>query len=108
MSELALYHRNARLRAWRDYGVPVEARWAPRDEASATLHFSCARCFLGEENVHSWRVLREDIPLEEALADWEKEALLRLARRGCSHLAVLLGPEPAEVRAIWELELLYG
>jgi hypothetical protein len=97
---LELHRRNARLRAWRAYGVPLGAsgwrRWGNR----WLLVVGCDTCDTQFGN-HVLGLGLNEFKTPKAL---EREVLLR----SCPHLAPLLGDDPPEVTAIAELELLAG
>jgi hypothetical protein len=96
--ELALLRRNARLRAWRSYGVPIEGGWELHWSGLAWVRLSCQRC--------QDRRLEQPGHTSRGLAAAEAIALRRAAAQGCPHLAPLLEEDPLEVQAITELELL--
>jgi hypothetical protein len=124
---LELLRRNARLRAWRAVGVPVEGGWSepvytPADGGFYGLFASifCAICVPAGERFkaapwlhvsasgHVLRPVGYDLqPVRQALLNRERE-LLEARLHACSHLAPLLGDDPPEVLAILELELLAG
>jgi hypothetical protein len=112
--ELELLRRNARFRAWRAYGVPVEVRWevAPerwRPPRTLLLHIACtAGCRLPRYPyaVYSlgWVYSGAD-----SFAQTERSVLsARQGDRFCPHIAPLFGEDPPEVQALIELELLAG
>jgi hypothetical protein len=116
--ELELLRRNARLRAWRAYGVPVEGGWqldlpgtTPR-ALWCDLKLGCGVCNRRGQSQSVNALGRHAEGLLTALAAAERQALSRWWRSGwvavCSHLAPLLGVDPPEVLAILELELLGG
>jgi hypothetical protein len=108
---LELLRRNARLRAWRAYGVPVEGGWdvwlgTPR------LQLRCAACDMIANGLAS---MRAGAYGERQLINLERKFVKRLINGAkgysgplCPHLAPLLGADPPEVVAILELELLAG
>jgi type II secretory pathway component PulM len=96
---LELQKRNARLRAYRALGVPVDARWEIRPRgrrSSAVLTLGCALCQAGAMK-EAWS------PAGMARAEGEA-----LAFADCPHLAPLLQPDPPELAALLDLELLAG
>jgi hypothetical protein len=108
--QLELQRRNARLRAFRAYGIPVEGGWSG-------IRFSarCATCNQGVArdlpSARPFAYLKKlGIPPERlrTVEATEGEVIAELVLRGCPHLSPLLDPEPKEVLAIWELELLSG
>jgi hypothetical protein len=106
-----LAQRNARLRAWRACGVPVEGGWRPgdpqRDFARPRLTLRCGSC--GGEPLT--RGMGSRMPLATVLAnlnDHERASVEEWLGRGCPHLAPLLGEDPPEVQALTTLELLAG
>jgi hypothetical protein len=95
---LEIHRRNARLRAWRAYGVPVEGGWE-----GTGLMLRCGVC-LGP-----WRGVKLSGHVRTQHLAWQEVQLVRaMRRRDCPHLAPLLGDDPPEVTAIAELELLAG
>jgi ribosomal protein L34E len=99
---LEVLRRNARLRAWRGAGVPVEGHWERRSPGAFTLFLGCAACGQRASRVERIRpLLLKRLPRVEAAA-------VESLRRRCSHLAPILGADPPEVLAITELELLAG
>jgi hypothetical protein len=103
---LELLRRNARLRAWRAYGIPVEGGWTLSEEdLPPLLALSCRECGAWLQTCPPRRTLRQtaDIFREESRAITGS-----LRSQGCPHLAPLLGADPPEVKAIAELELLAG
>lgn len=103
MADLAaeLAYRNARLRAWKAHGVPVEGGWG---EIS----------FKSDGKVYALLILRCETCLAIARgAATEVRYLEVTAARvvgeiACSHLAPLIGADPPEVVALTKLELLAG
>jgi hypothetical protein len=116
---LAVLARNARFRAWKGYGVPVEGGWrlgVPEPMETPDEVFVGAwgfiRCGLGckpprpeglflsvGEYVQGYRYIRGCVEAEERI----------LRGYGCEHLRPLLTRrDPVEVRAITKLELLAG
>jgi hypothetical protein len=96
---LALLRRNARLRAWRAYGVPVEGGWEEWSDGGVwDFRVRCLAC----GGTHTAGLIFE------AVLAAEERAIKRHLLSGCPHLAPLLGDDPPEVTAIAELELLAG
>jgi hypothetical protein len=100
---LEVAKRNARLRAWRAHGVPVEGRWTFGPDG-LSLALRCSECGRGQSGGRP----RNRSSLREGLEKKERDYLRELAQKGCYHLALLSGSEPPEVRATLELELLAG
>jgi hypothetical protein len=88
----ALAARNARFRAWRERGVPIEGEWAVDKNGLAIAWLSCARC---PELVGNAAVTRG----ASQLAFREKQIIQLLLDDGCPHLAPLLDKDPPEIRA---------
>jgi hypothetical protein len=102
------FRRNARIRAWRAQGVPVEGGWNLTGRA---LNLHCAVCQAGESFVVHRLLIWNRLPerLAEVLVWAEQEATGRLTHKtGCNHLTSLLGEDPPEILALIELELLAG
>jgi hypothetical protein len=117
--DLEIARRNARFRAWRAYGLAFEGGWelvrvrqhspgwTSPPNPGAMLDLRCGECGRHHKTLapspditsHPW-----GRNLDAALA----EVLNGLYRAGCSHLSPLLGEDPPEVRAIWEMEILSG
>src|SRR5262245_44577585 len=99
VAELA--RRNARLRAWRAHGAPVEGGWRIerwRDGARGALDLGCTTC--GKRTVDQTSYHPVSLPLIERSA---------LRYLNCPHLAALLSEEdPPAVQALTQLELLAG
>lgn len=101
MPDLAaeLLRRNARLRAWREYGVPVEGGWKEVGSRSLVarlwLNVNCGAC-----GAYYWERLME------CSGGWRHEGPGRA--NPCPHLAPLLGEDPPEVEQLTALELLAG
>jgi hypothetical protein len=112
MADLAvgLAYRNARLRAWRAYGVPIEGGWrsAPRRRVVvASAELRCAVC--GERDDTFLTRNEEPAKYLVMLARSEADSLRWIvAERRCSHLAPLLGEDPPEIIGLTQLELLAG
>src|SRR5687767_11872906 len=115
---LELLRRNARLRAWHAYGLPVEGGWRSEghDEGAILyLDLVCRRCGAGRSLgarmtallAEVERHLLEGLSREEPLRGNPPYPPARM-RQACSHLAPLLGEDPPGVRALFELELLAG
>jgi hypothetical protein len=112
--DLEIARRNARFRAWRAYGLAFEGGWytypSERHGYSARLDLRCLAClrlvrsrFVHKGNPPSVLQRRE----EDATDTASGRAGIPL-RGYCSHLSPLLGEDPPEVRAIWEMEILSG
>jgi hypothetical protein len=120
--DLELQKRNARFRAWKALGVPLDGGWKeehlvsvdPRtmravsdSTPTATLKIGCTLCDSPTYRGYGPGSLEVsaslDIPTE--LAEQELVAVARLA---CHHLDPLLQPDPPELAALYELELLAG
>jgi hypothetical protein len=107
--------RNARLRAWRAVGVPVEGGWVIKGKSRFNdrtywidLKLGCSACN-GWTPGASLNVAVEAGPLLDRMVHAEKAQIWRWPDRPvCSHLAPLLGDDSPEVLAIAELELLAG
>jgi hypothetical protein len=104
---LELQKRNARLRAFRALGVPVEGGWQPAPDGRLLLQLRCLTCggpphqtFTGLERFAV--KARGPHGIEGQLI----RAIQRLTR--CPHLAPLLQPDPPELAALLDLELLAG
>lgn len=92
--------RAARLRAWRTR-LPFEFQLTVR-QRRVSLALRCLACGAALEESCAATFYRGG-------ASWERHVLQRrLTERGCAHLAPLVGPEPEELRALIELELLAG
>jgi hypothetical protein len=107
---LELARRNARLRAWRGMGVPVRGGWnhslfVPRQAFLAAGCESCDANVGG--NVHAGERWTAGYT-RGRLKAVERREFDRLRRLGCPHLAPLLLPDPPELAALYELELLAG
>jgi hypothetical protein len=99
---LELQKRNARLRAFRALGVPVEGGWERQDRRGETLlEIRCSVC--GGD----WRGRYRARSRAQVLYD-EKTTVRRIVEDGCPHLAPLLQPDPPELAALLDLELLAG
>jgi hypothetical protein len=107
---LELQKRNARLRAWRAYGVPIEGGWEPlKFLGHHVLTLRCGDCGRGDwfarpPDATRHQVRRAEVILLDKLSDPKGDG----SYTGCPHLAPLLGDDPPEVQAIAELELLAG
>jgi hypothetical protein len=98
-----LDQRNARFRAWRLFGVPVQGGWVLwRQEDEAELTLRCLSCRALLRGRHFAEPLRALAPA--AVLQAERGELLA----ACHHLAPLAGEDPAEVVALTALELLAG
>jgi hypothetical protein len=102
---LEIARRNARLRAWRAHGVPIEGCWE-RVGHSVRVRLRCQACGLegqpseplsSKAEPHRWRTAE----------DWQ---VRDITDKGCRHLAshLLVATDPPEVITITELELLAG
>jgi hypothetical protein len=109
--QLELLRRNARLRAWRAVGVPVEGGWVhgagvyryAGEHPLVLLTLRCGSC--GQYSARAAKAPTPFYAMPEALRRCESYHLQGYA---CPHLAPLLGDDPPEVLAILELELLAG
>ncbi len=107
---LETQRRNARFRAWRAYGVPVEGGWSNvriedgQQYASAGLQLGCGTCGRAARTVCGEEWYHKD-PVD---AEWVVLTGLDAGTPLCVHLAPLLEDDPPEVQALWELELLAG
>jgi hypothetical protein len=103
--EIAL--RNARFRAWREYGVPVAEGWGSDpdrgEEGGYSVFLYCRECDLYGHDF----LARGDIDAAR-LQGAERNAVEEARRMGCRHLDPLLGEDPPEVVALTKLELLAG
>jgi hypothetical protein len=106
--EAETLRRNARLRAWRDYGLPVEGGWTMEkgwydqpERHSARLLLRCTACPSVEYG--TWLCFSEDsTDLDISLTYYE-----HLHTPPCSHLEPLLEPhDPEEVQALTACALL--
>jgi hypothetical protein len=115
---LELQKRNARLRAWKVLGVPVSGGWEvehlvavdPRTMRAVadstpvvTLRLRCGRCDRSTHFPHP----PDDLSLL-SLRRAEAARLESLEWLGCTHLAPLLQPDPPELAALLDLEILAG
>jgi hypothetical protein len=100
---LEIARRNARLRAYRALGVPVEGEWRPPPPGGslASIQMGCTSC-----GYSTLKLAQFDLERTERNAISLPIPGGRRAR--CEHLAPLLGEDSPEVRAIYELELLAG
>jgi hypothetical protein len=87
--------QNARFRAWRALGVPVEGRW---EEGALTviLRLRCLSCSFGIE-----KMFTRAIGVARQVAAYRPLVC-------CDHLEPLRGEAPPALAAIEELELLSG
>jgi hypothetical protein len=95
---LAIHARNARLRAWKGAGVRLLGGWVQRGRLLA-FDLKCVPC-------RRW--YQGEVGRDTHLPDAERSILRRSTLDVCPHLAPLLDPDPPEVVAITELELLAG
>jgi hypothetical protein len=111
--------RNARLRAWHTYGVPIAGGWAVEPDGEPRLWLRCTTCGWEALGIISLGKLSGGLSRGEVLETEEAGVLrrgavrvggiLRVAERSpCEHLAPLLFTDPPEVRALTRLELLAG
>lgn len=110
--EQAVYRANARYRAWRDAGSPVEAIWEP-GEHQAKLFVYCHACLSGGSlSTAAFVVPRPgEVHFETLLEIVEHYLLVERLEDGaswCEHKDVLAGKMTDAVRQIYELELLAG
>lgn len=97
---LEIARRNARLRAWRAHGAPVEGGWCLALHGSVKLSLRCEACPFAAGEVWAGPEHMEAV---------EHDEVSRLVRScPCPSLAPLLGPDPEEVRNLTGLELLAG
>jgi hypothetical protein len=105
-----LARRNARLRAWREYGVPVAGGWiiCEREKRGRNhwidLKIFCRTC---DQRGAGYSINLEGLAwpeLSAAIVAAERYEILQV----CTHLAPLLGAEPPEVVELTHLELLAG
>jgi hypothetical protein len=107
---LEMQKRNARFRAYRAVGVPVEGGWEPlKLLGHHLLTVRCGDCGRGDwfarpPDATRHQIRRAEVILIDNLFDPRGDG----SYTGCSHLAPLLGVDPPEVLAILELELLGG
>lgn len=98
---LELHRRNALLRAWRAYGVPVEGAWERKEAPNPLaelwrLEVACSDC---GQSLPGTQISSSGLCTPEE----QKASVIRFA---CPHLSPLLAPSPPpEVMAIAELEL---
>lgn len=103
MSDLSaeVLRRNARLRAFRSFGVPVEGGWQAHGYG-ATLQILCSIC----------RKRITPTTLEDGRTPEVLRRILWVERfcllGSCSHLAPLAGEDPPDLAALIALELLAG
>lgn len=105
---LAVMVRNARFRAWKAYGIPVEGGWVMRGSgygSGSQLTLTCGVCGVRCERF-SYTSAQEGLVYAEWSALLAPSRGIHLAR--CEHLQRLLdrGPDPPEVIALTELEML--
>lgn len=103
--DLVILRRNARLRAWAAYGVPVEGGWHFRGPGDYwhKLRVWCLACRASGSMQET--ALDSSDSLEHML-DSERWAWLGVF--GCAHLQPLLGEDPPEIAELIKLELLAG
>jgi hypothetical protein len=111
--DLEMARRRARFRAWKAHGLPVDAVWENLGRGWVRVEIVCTACKVGNEAEDA--VPSGACAVAEDLADTEASVLDALMNEDededlrCSgHLAPLLQPDPPEVLAIAELELLAG
>lgn len=92
-------YRNARLRAWCVYGVPVYGGWEPFGEVTWLFAIGCSDC---------GRLLAQQLFTPGHYANGKSPAEIERNVAYCDHLAPLLGEDPPEVVALNKLELLAG
>jgi hypothetical protein len=102
-------YRNARLRAWRAYGVPVEGEWrfVAGRPYFGVLDLGCAVCLSDARNYASAAGAKSRAEIAARLANAERE-LFAFRQLLCAHLTPLLGADPPEVLELTKLELLAG
>jgi hypothetical protein len=110
--ERAVRLANARLRAFKEVGVPLEGGWRiegdnPR-ERTLILNLWCAPCstpyFVRENPYPRSRVQCDDADEVGAFMALREGVVVKFFN--CAHLRALLGPEPPEVAALVPLLLL--
>jgi hypothetical protein len=122
--EAELAYRNARLRAWRVYGVPLDGAWAlkasgERPWADGPFTIAGVECiwlylycdFCGQVPSGCGQLVTPDWLAEQpdgTLARLEKGLTNNAVARGCTHLTPLLSEDPPEVLELTKLELLAG
>jgi hypothetical protein len=103
--ERALWRRNARLRAWKAYGLPLTARWEEwkGEWRVITRCERCGRATLGYLAEH----LVPEYGYEKALALGEEVAFTDMIEEyRCPHLAPILEDDPQALQELTVLELL--
>jgi hypothetical protein len=113
---VAIHARNARLRAWKGVGVPVEGGWELQHQVMVdmstmravsdstpvvTLRLRCGRCDRSTHFPHP----PDDLSLL-SLRRAEAARLESLEWLGCTHLRPLLFSDPPSVVALTALEML--
>jgi hypothetical protein len=105
--ELLLAARNARFRAWKANGLPIEGAWAMLSIMHATagsVWVHCTLCKLDAEgHVESLRSGPNELGV---LIYKEEEAIKDLLSKGCHHLLLLQGEDPPRIKALVEKERL--
>lgn len=113
---LEIARRNARFRAWKAHGVPVEGAWRlepmPPSFTIAKLKVGCSLCghphhgSFGPGTPEIWAMteIADGLAEQERLAIQMRPDCAEAAE--CDHLDALLEDDPPEVRATTELELL--
>ncbi len=111
---LASHALAARVRAWQSTGARIEANWASALEDPRFLHMElvCEDCDLYAE----WQVsprTEGGYPEGPLLAGFRVIGFPKTRERTggrflCPHWDVFFEPDPAAVRAVYELELLTG
>ncbi len=107
--EAVVMTRNALLRAWQAYGVPIgftKGGWGPDSDGlpgTVSIFLFCARCASGYTGWVGSPVTSENLAAEERLV------INALASHvNCKHLEAMRYGIPKEVLDIAELELLAG
>jgi hypothetical protein len=102
--EAAVRRRNARLQAWRDYGLPVEGGWTLEGLLRLHLRLNCEVCDIREREVtvHFPDFMTDNVSyIRFFFSRWEG-----VLSPGCPHLAPLNGDDPEEVQALTACGLL--
>lgn len=108
-----LHRSNARIRAWKAYGLPIEGCGWAWDAAWYAFMLQCLTCntefrwtptSLGGFGVEGWGENAPRAAVDRAVAAAQRYVF----RKVCDHVRPLLGPDPAEVIEITRLELLAG
>jgi hypothetical protein len=103
--EREFFRQNARLRAWRAHGMPVEGRWYRSLDDG--LRLRCVECAKGYA-IAVVPALFPELTLAAALKRSLEVAVRSIEEQGCPHLLPLLKDDPPEVASTLALELLAG